>query len=119
MPDISVGKFLVVGGASLLGSHIGEQPLAGGAREIVLLDSLVLGSTDNTDFLLSDPRCSFIRGDAPRLNEPYDPMAQADGVFGVAGLVCGAAACRSRLSRSGQSSEKRRSPGSNRSSATS
>ncbi len=87
MPAISGGKFVVVGGASLLGSHLGEQLLAGGAREVVLLDSLALGSTDNIDFLLSDKRCSFIRGDALRLNELYDPMAQADGVFCVAGFL--------------------------------
>jgi UDP-glucose 4-epimerase len=66
MPSISEGKFVVVGGASLLGSHIGEQLLAGGAREVVMLDSLALGSTENIDFLLSDKRCSFVRGDALR-----------------------------------------------------
>ncbi|MEY4099797.1 MAG: hypothetical protein RL300_968 [Pseudomonadota bacterium] len=87
MPNISGGKFVVVGGASLLGSHIGEQLLAGGAREVVLLDSLALGSTDNIDFLLADKRCTFIRGDALRLNELYDPMTDADGVFGVAGFL--------------------------------
>lgn len=87
MPVISEGKFVVVGGASLLGSHIGEQLLAGGAREVVLLDNLALGSTDNIDFLLSDKRCTFLRGDALRLNELYDPMAKADGVFAVAGFL--------------------------------
>jgi hypothetical protein len=35
MPAISGGEFVAVGGASLLGSHIGEQLLAGGAREVV------------------------------------------------------------------------------------
>jgi UDP-glucose 4-epimerase len=87
MPSISGGKFVVVGGASLLGSHIGEQLLAGGARAVVLLDSLALGSTDNIDHLLSDKRCSFVRGDALRLNELYDPMDKADGVFAVAGFL--------------------------------
>jgi UDP-glucose 4-epimerase len=87
MPAIAGGKFVVVGGASLLGSHIGEQLLSGGAREVVLLDNLALGSTDNIDFLLADKRCSFVRGDALRLNELYDPMAGADGVFAVAGFL--------------------------------
>ena len=89
MPSILDGKFVVVGGASLLGSHIGEQLLAGGAREVVLLDSLALGSTDNIDFLLSDKRCTFVRGDALRLNELYAPMANADGTFAVAGFLAG------------------------------
>jgi UDP-glucose 4-epimerase len=87
MPAISGGKFVIVGGASLLGSHIGEQLLAGGAREVVLLDSLALGTTDNIDFLLGDKRCTFVRGDALRLNELFDPMANADGVFAVAGFL--------------------------------
>lgn len=87
MPTISQGKFVIVGGASLLGSHIAEQLLAGGAREVVLLDSLSLGSTDNIEFLLADPRCSFVRGDALRLNELFDPLQDADGVFAVAGFL--------------------------------
>ncbi len=87
MPKISGGKYVVVGGASLLGSHIGEQLLAGGAREVVLLDSLALGSTDNINFLLSDERCKFVRGDALRLNELYDQFGEADGVFAVAGFL--------------------------------
>lgn len=89
MPNISEGKFVVVGGASLLGSHIGEQLLAGGAREVVLLDNLALGSTENIEFLLGDKRCTFVRGDALRLNELYDPMANSDGVFAVAGFLAG------------------------------
>lgn len=87
MPAISGGKFVVVGGASLLGSHIGERLLEGGARELILLDNLALGSTQNIDFLLSDKRCSFLRGDMLRLNELFDPFSQADGVFAVAGFL--------------------------------
>ncbi|WP_081060554.1 NAD-dependent epimerase/dehydratase family protein [Burkholderia territorii] len=87
MPDIPGGKFVVVGGASLLGSHIGEQLLAGGAREVVLLDNLALGSTDNIQPLLSDSRCTFVRGDILRLNELVDPLTGADGVFAVAGFL--------------------------------
>jgi UDP-glucose 4-epimerase len=87
MPAISGSKFVVVGGASLLGSHIGEQLLEGGAREVVLLDSLALGSTENIEFLLSDKRCSFVRGDVVRLHELFDPFENADGVFAVAGFL--------------------------------
>lgn len=87
MPAIKNQKFVVVGGASLLGSHIGEQLLAGGAREVVLLDNLALGSTDNINHLMDDPRCSFVRGDILRLNELYDPLEGAAGVFAVAGFL--------------------------------
>lgn len=87
MPAISGGKFVVVGGASLLGSHIGDQLLSAGAREVLLLDNLALGSTDNIDFLLADKRSSFVRADALRMNELYDPFETADGVFLVAGFL--------------------------------
>lgn len=87
MPSVSGGKFVIVGGASLLGSHIGEQLLEGGAREVVLFDNLSLGSADNIEALLADPRCRFVRGDVLRLNELSDPFEGADGVFAVAGFL--------------------------------
>lgn len=87
MPAISGGKFVVVGGASLAGSHIGEQLLQRGARTVVLLDNLSLGTTENIDHLLKDNRCSFLRGDMLRLNELFDPFDGADGVFAVAGFL--------------------------------
>lgn len=87
MPRIADGKFVVVGGASLLGSHLGEQLLAAGAGEVVLMDNLALGTVDNIAQLLSDKRCSFLRGDMLRLNELFDPFRGADGVFQVAGYL--------------------------------
>jgi UDP-glucose 4-epimerase len=87
MPAVSGGKFVVVGGASLLGSHIGELLLQANAREVVLLDNLALGSTDNIQSLLLDGRATFVRGDILRLNELFDPFAGADGVFNVAGFL--------------------------------
>jgi UDP-glucose 4-epimerase len=87
MPVISGGKFVVMGGASQVGTHIGEQLLVGGAREVVLLDNLSLGSVDTIQSLLSDSRCTFVRGDVLRLNELFEPLANADGVFHVAGIM--------------------------------
>src|SRR2546430_1197840 len=87
MPAISDGKFVVLGGASQVGSHIGEQLLAGGARELVLLDNLSLGSSATIQPLLADRRCTFVRGDVLRLNELFDPLEEADGVFAVAGVM--------------------------------
>jgi UDP-glucose 4-epimerase len=89
MPKISAGKHVVVGGASLLGSHIADQLLAGEAREVVLLDNLALGATENIEHLLSDSRCTFIRGDILHLNELFDPFSGADAVFSVAGFLGG------------------------------
>jgi UDP-glucose 4-epimerase len=87
VPKIAGGKYVVIGGASLLGSHVGEQLLAGGAREVILLDNLSLGTTDNIEALLNDHRCTFLRGDMLRLNELFDPFDGADGAFCVAGFL--------------------------------
>lgn len=87
MPDISGNKFLVVGGASLAGSHIAEQLLQAGAKEVVLADNLSLGSSESIDFLLTNPRCRFVRCDMLRLNELFDAMQDAAGVFVVAGFL--------------------------------
>ena len=87
MPAIAGGKYVVLGGASQVGSHIGEQLLAAGAREVVLLDNLSLGAAEPLAPLLADPRCTLVRADVLRLNELFDPLAGADGVFTVAAYM--------------------------------
>jgi UDP-glucose 4-epimerase len=94
MPAIRDGKFAVLGAASHVGSHIGEQLLAGGARAVVLLDNLSLGSLESVQHLLDDPRCSFVRADVLRLNELHDPLAGVDGVFAVAGFMASSLAAQ-------------------------
>ena len=89
MPAIKDNKFVIVGGASLLGSNIGRQLLDGGAGKVVLIDNLSLGSASAVDDLVSDPRCTFFRGDMLRLNELFDPFEGANGVFNVAGFLGG------------------------------
>jgi UDP-glucose 4-epimerase len=87
MPAISRGKFVILGGASQVGSRIAKQLLTAGAREVVLLDNLSLGSAETMQHLLADSRCIFVRADLLRLNELFDPLSGADGVFAVAGIM--------------------------------
>jgi UDP-glucose 4-epimerase len=87
MPAIANGKFVLLGGASQIGSHIGQHLLAGGAREVVLLDNLSLGPMETMEPLLTDSRCTFVRGDILRLNELLDAVSGADGLFHVAGMM--------------------------------
>jgi UDP-glucose 4-epimerase len=87
MPAIADGKFVILGGASQVGCGIAEQLLAAGAREVVLVDNLSLGSTDTVQPLLEDRRCTFVRADVLRLNELFDPLKSADGVFMVAAYM--------------------------------
>jgi UDP-glucose 4-epimerase len=84
---IEGGKFVVTGGVSLIGSHIGEQLLAAGAREVVLFDNYSLGSTDMIGDLLRDPRVRVVRGDILRTHEMYDAFGGASGVFAAAGFL--------------------------------
>lgn len=87
MAAIAGGKFVVLGGASQVGSTIAEQLLAQGAREVVLLDNLMLGDAGTFQSLLTDERCRFVRGDVLRLNELYDVCEGAQGVFAVAAYM--------------------------------
>jgi UDP-glucose 4-epimerase len=84
---IKDGKFVVTGGASLIGSHVAERLLGEGAREVVLLDNYALGSPDTVRPLLGDPRVKLVRGDILRINELYDAFDGCDGVFAIAGFL--------------------------------
>ncbi len=84
---IADGKFVVTGGASLIGSHVAEQLLSQGAREVVLLDNFALGSPETVKSLLGDPRVKLVRGDILRINELYDAFEGCDGVFAIAGFL--------------------------------
>ena len=89
MPAIKGNKFVVVGGASLLGSNIGRQLLDGGAAGVILMDNLSLGVATAVEDLVTDSRCTFLRGDMLRMNELFDPFSGAAGVFNVAGFLGG------------------------------
>src|SRR6202007_2954360 len=85
--NINGGRFVITGGASLIGSHVAEALLAQGAREVVLLDNFSLGTPEAARHLLGDERGKLVRGDILRVNELYDAFAGADGVFAIAGFL--------------------------------
>jgi UDP-glucose 4-epimerase len=85
--QISGGRFVVTGGASLIGSHVADRLLAEGAREVVLLDNFALGTPETVAHLSGDDRVKLIRGDILRINELYDAFKDADGVFAIAGFL--------------------------------
>lgn len=85
--NIAGGKFVITGGASLIGSHVADQLLGEGAREVVLLDNFALGTPQAVAHLQGDQRVKLIRGDILRINELYDAFAGADGVFAIAGFL--------------------------------
>jgi UDP-glucose 4-epimerase len=85
--DIAGGRFVITGGASLIGSHVADRLLAEGAREVVLLDNFSLGTPETVSHLSTDSRVKLLRGDILRINELYDAFENTDGVFAIAGFL--------------------------------
>lgn len=61
--EIKDHRFLITGGAGLMGSHITDRLLAKGASEIILLDNFVRGSMHNIESALKDRRVRLVKGD--------------------------------------------------------
>jgi UDP-glucose 4-epimerase len=85
--NIAGGRFVITGGASLIGSHVADRLLAEGARAVVLLDNFALGTPETVAHLSGDDRVKLVRGDILRINELFDAFQQADGVFAIAGFL--------------------------------
>jgi UDP-glucose 4-epimerase len=85
--QISGKRFLITGGASLIGSHIAEHLLASGASGVVLFDNLSLVSETMAQSLLVDDRLSLVRGDIRNLHGLMDALEGVDGVFATAAFI--------------------------------
>lgn len=83
---IKGNKFLITGGAGLMGSHIADRLLAGGASKIILLDNFVRGSMHNIDEQLKDPRVQLVRGDIRNLGLLMELASGMDGIFHMAAI---------------------------------
>ena len=57
-----MGRALVTGGAGFLGSHLCDRLLAEGF-DVVVMDNLITGSTDNIAHLIGNPKFRFIHYD--------------------------------------------------------
>lgn len=57
-----MAKVLITGGAGFLGSHLCDKFLQAG-DEVICLDNLITGSTDNVAHLLGNPKFLFVRHD--------------------------------------------------------
>jgi UDP-glucose 4-epimerase len=84
---IKGNRFLIVGGASLVGSASAELFLRQGAAEVVILDSFFQGSRDNLEHLAGDKRLKTVRGDVMRLDQLIEATRGIDGVLHLAALM--------------------------------
>lgn len=81
---VAGGRFLIVGGASLVGSTTADLLLARGAAQVTLLDNFAFGSMAAVAHLEADPRARILRGDVMRLPQL---LAASEGVDGVLHLA--------------------------------
>lgn len=86
--NISGKKFVVVGGAGLIGSHTVDALTKEDVGEIVVYDNFVRGRASNLEKALEDPRVKIydIGGDILQSDILESAFAGADGVFHFAAL---------------------------------
>ncbi|BAT60328.1 dTDP-glucose 4,6-dehydratase [Variibacter gotjawalensis] len=80
-------RFLIVGGASLVGSTTADEFLRRGAKEVVLLDNFSFGSKDAIKHLEGNPRVRVVQGDVMRLHELLKAFEGVDGVLHLAAMM--------------------------------
>lgn len=81
-------RFLLTGGASMIGTRTTELLLAQGAREVVLFDNLSFDKPDGTvDALCRTGRVALVRGDVLDAGALREACAGVDGVFSLAGFM--------------------------------
>jgi UDP-glucose 4-epimerase len=86
--DLSGKKFVVVGGAGLIGSHTCDQLIKEDVKEIIIYDNFVRGSEENLKDALRDPRVKIydVGGDILQTDILQSAFDGADGVFHFAAL---------------------------------
>ncbi len=76
-------RYLISGAAGFIGSHICDRLIEKG-HEVLAIDNLITGHTENISHLLSDPRFRFIEQD---VCAPLDIPGVIDRVFHLASLA--------------------------------
>lgn len=86
--DIKGKKFVVVGGAGLIGSHTVDRLVKEDIGEILIYDNFVRGTRENLNEALKDPRVRIyeVGGDVMQTDILQSAFEGADGVFHLAAL---------------------------------
>lgn len=86
--DMQGKKFVVVGGAGLIGSHTVDCLLKEDVKEVVIYDNMVRGSRENLQGALKDSRVKIydVGGDILQTDILESAFEGADGVFHLAAL---------------------------------
>jgi UDP-glucose 4-epimerase len=86
--EIDGKRFVVIGGAGLIGSHCLDLLAKEDVREIVIYDNFVRGTHENVASAMRDPRVKVFEagGDITHIDVLNAAMKGADGVFHFAAL---------------------------------
>ena len=86
--QINGKRFVLVGGAGLIGSHTADRLLLEDVGEVVIYDNFVRGRAENLASALKDPRVRIFEagGDILQTDILESALAGADGVFHFAAL---------------------------------
>jgi UDP-glucose 4-epimerase len=86
--DIRGKKFLVIGGAGLIGSHAVEQLVKHDVEEVVVYDNFARGVRENLEEVIGDPRVRIFEagGDVCQSDVLDAAIKGKDGVFHFAAL---------------------------------
>jgi len=79
--EINGSKILVTGGAGLVGSHIVDACINEGAKEVVVIDSLIRGKKSNLDWALKSGNVKFVKADITKPEAVIKAMKGCDYVF--------------------------------------
>jgi UDP-glucose 4-epimerase len=80
------GRILVTGGAGLIGSHIVDALLRGGARDVVVFDDFSRGRLQNLSEALPSGNVRIVEGDIHNQRDVQGAVAGADLVFHQAAI---------------------------------
>jgi UDP-glucose 4-epimerase len=86
--DLVGKKFVVIGGAGLIGSHTVDRLLMEDVEQVVIFDNMVRGSEENLSQALRDPRAKIydVGGDILQSDILRSALIGAGGVFHFAAL---------------------------------
>jgi UDP-glucose 4-epimerase len=81
-------RFLVIGGAGFIGSHVVDELLKEDVKEVIVYDNFTRGSKENLAEALKDPRCTVfpLGGELLHRDLLNSAMKGVDGVFHLAAL---------------------------------
>ncbi|MCH8318757.1 MAG: NAD-dependent epimerase/dehydratase family protein [Bacteroidetes bacterium] len=81
-------RFLLIGGAGFIGSHVIDQLLQEDVKEVIIYDNFSRGRQDNIEEALNDSRCKVFElgGDILQTDILDKAMEKIDGVFHLAAM---------------------------------